>query len=91
MLLKDFAPHLDHDEPGDGDVVGVLDGLVVHFDAGAGNVYNSGLTLKDWLDGHAEAWAMTEAEAARVGIEDYSAYIDRLKEMNPALLGTPAP
>ena len=92
MLLKDFAPHLVHARLGDCDVVGVLDGLVVHFDARAGTIYNSGLTLQDWLDGHVEAWAMTAAEAERVGITDYSAYIERLNEMNPSLLGgAPAP
>ena len=92
MFLKDFAPHLVHAKLGDCDVVGVLDGLVVHFNAEDGTIYNEGLSLQDWLDGDSEAWAMTAAEAERVGIADYSAYIERLNELNPSLLGgAPAP
>ena len=91
MLLKDFAPHLNPDTLADCDVVGVGDNMVLHFNADEGTVYHSGLTLQDWLDGDAEAWAMTEEEAARVGIEDYDGYIARLKEMNPSLVGAPAP
>lgn len=73
-----FNPNIDINSLGDCDVVGLDGGMVVHFNAIEGTIYNSGLTLQDWLDGHSDAWCMTEEEAGRVGIVDYNAYKERL-------------
>lgn len=87
MKLSEFDPSLDPSELEDCEVVGVSQGTVIHFNAEEGSVYNSGLTREDWLNGHAEAWCMTESEARRVGVEDYDAYVERITELNPRLVG----
>jgi hypothetical protein len=78
MKLAEFNPNIDVDSIGDCDVVGLDHDLVVHFNADDGTIYNTGLTLQDWLDGHSEAWLMLEEEAKRVGIVDYAAYETRV-------------
>ena len=79
MKLEEFNPALDAGQIADCDVVGVADGMVIHFNISDETVYNSGLTLDDWLNGHAEAWEMTEEEAARVGITDYESYLEHYR------------
>lgn len=86
MELVSFDASLDPETLEDGEVIGVGGNYVVHFDRQNGTVYNSGLTLQDWLDGHAESWCMTEDEARRVGVEDYDAYVERIRELNPVLV-----
>lgn len=90
MKLENAFPNIDPASLGDCDVVGLDGDHVVHFQASDATVYNAGLTLQDWLDGHSEAWCMTEEEAKRVGVTDYSAYCERLRELNPDLLGETA-
>lgn len=88
MHLPQLNSKLNPAVTADGDIVGLSsDGMVLHFDADNGTVYQTGLNLQDWLDGHSEAWAMTEEEATRVGIVDYDAYYARLRERNPSLFG----
>jgi hypothetical protein len=87
MKLEEFNLKIDINSIGDCEVVGVLDNLVVHFNADDETIYNTGLTLQNWLDGHEEAWLMLEVEAKRVGIVDYAAYRQRIEELNPILCG----
>lgn len=87
MKLEEFNPTIDTNSISDGDVVGLDGDLVVHFNADDGTIYNAGLTLQDWLDGHDEAWLMLEEEAERVGIVDFAAYQERVALLNPRLCG----
>ncbi len=87
MKLSDFNPDIDPSTIEDCEVVGVADGMIVHFNKDDGTIYNEGLTLQEWLDADPEAWRMTEPEAARVGITDYAAYEERIKELRPAICG----
>ena len=88
MKLSEFDPSLDPAAIGDADVVGVRDGRVLHFNAQSGEVYDAGLTIDDWLDGHPESWIMLPEEAARAGIVDCEAYAARVAELNPVLAGS---
>lgn len=87
MKIEEFDSELDITTIRNCDVVGLDGELVVHFNADDGTVYNAGLSLQDWLDGHDDAWVMTEEEAARVGVVDYAGYKDRLQQLNPSLFG----
>lgn len=87
MKLSEFNPGIDPSTIEDGEVIGVSEGIVFHFKEDDGTIYHEGMTLQEWLDADAEAWHMTEAEAARVGITDYAAYEDRIKALRPAISG----
>lgn len=87
MHTNQFNPSLDVSTLEDCEVIGVDGDLVVHYNAEEGGTYNAGVTVQQWLDGHSEAWLMTEAEAARIGVTDYAAYVTRVADRNPGLAG----
>lgn len=91
MRLSKFAPHIDPATLEDCEVVGVHGDCVVHFNSETGEIYQEGLTLQDWKNGSAETWCLTEAEASRLGITDYAAYVADLKDRNPKLVGEAGP
>ena len=77
MKLSEFNPNLDPSLLDDTDVVGVLDGLVVHFKSDDGTIYNAGQTLDEFITDLGNSWTMNENEAARCGLMDYAAYLKR--------------
>jgi len=90
MKLAEFFPDLNPELLEDGEVVGLESCYVLHFQQSDSTVYNAGMTLDHWLDGHPEVWLLTEAEAKRLGIDDFDAYCERIREKNPALMGNEA-
>lgn len=87
MKIAEVFPDLKPELLEDGEVVGLESCFVLHFQQSDATVYNSGMTLDHWLDGHPEVWLLTEDEARRLGIDDYNSYCERIRAKNPALMG----
>lgn len=84
--LSKVFPHFLPDALEDCEVVGTLNGQVVHFKKDTCSVDTQGLTPDDWKNGHPDTWCMTENEALRIGVTNYAAYVAELQRTRPKLM-----